>query len=373
MVAVESSQEIVSQMFQISQSAQFPWLFLSIICISISFMLVAIIYMLGRVFESDRLRKWAHAEFLTALSTLIIIGLFVTFMLAVSNMVYNLSMEITKTTDPALYVQIQRDIAEGSLSMDTAHFLLAHSYVDSVRKCTSLMYVINFCTALVVEPFAWYDDLNTNFLSVPLFAVRNTARSLNNTFTYLLYTTYIQKHFLFFAQQVSLAIFLPLGILLRSMIFTRGAGNLFIALGLGLYFVYPVSYSLVLMVSNPPGTFESKCGVAGPAAEIDSTWSCDKAMLKSAAFSGISMFPIFSINMLGSLSPFLKLMTASIAMVPAATTYYNQMQPLVNEAIAYAMVYPLVIMAITLTFIKSFATFLGADAQNLVQGLFKIL
>jgi hypothetical protein len=373
MVIEQSSQEIVTQMFQISQASPFPWLVISMICISISFMLVAIIYMLGRVFESDRLKKWAHAEFLTALSTLIIIGLFVTFMLAVSNMVYKLSMEITKTTDPALYVQIQRDIDEGKLSLDTAHFLPAHNYIDGVRKCTSLMYVTNFCTALVVEPFAWYEGLNTDLLSVPLFAVRNTARSLNNTFTYLLYTTYLQKHILFFAQQVSLAVFLPLGILLRSMLFTRGAGNLFIALGLGLYFIYPVSYSVVLMVSNPPGTFESKCGVSGPADEIGLGWSCTKAIGKTAAFSAVSLFPVFSISMFGSLSPFLKLMTASTVMVPAAVTYYNQMQPLINEAIAYAMVYPLVVMAITLTFIKSFATFLGADAQNLVQGLFKIL
>ena len=373
---VESSLQILEQIWQVSQTSQstaFPWLVLISVCISMSFALVAIVYMLGRVFESDRLKKFAQAELLTAIATVIIVGLFITLMISISNIVSSLSMEITKSTDPALYIQLQREISEGKISPDTAHFYPAHNYVDSVKKCVSQMYVINLCSAMVTEPLA-YMTSKTELLSIPVFAARNTARTLDNTFTFLLYTMYMQKHMLFFAQQVCLAVFLPLGILLRSTPLSRGAGNLFIALGLGLYFVYPLSYSIVMMISVPPSQFENKCGVAGSAGDINPYLGCAGAFGKSALFSSLSIIPVFNLkDLIGGLSPILKFIAGASAITTSSLLYYNQIQPLVNEAITYAMVYPLVVMAITLTFIRSFAIFLGADAQDMVQGLLRII
>jgi hypothetical protein len=236
-MVVESSLQIIQEIWQVSQTSQastFPWVYLALICISISFALVAIVYMLGRVFESDRLKKFAKSELLTASATVIIVGLFITLMISISTMTNALSMEMTRTTDPALYVQLQREISDGKLSLDTAHFFPAHNYVNSVRKCVSQMYIVNFCSAMVSEPIRSMVP-NTDMTSIPVIAARNTARTMDSFLTFLLYATYLQKHLLLFIQQVSLVAFLPLGILLRTTPLTRGAGNLFIALGLGFY------------------------------------------------------------------------------------------------------------------------------------------
>ncbi len=94
-----------------------------------------------------------------------------------------------------------------------------------------------------------------------MFAV-NVLVAINSQYALVLY---IQKTFL--------AIFLPLGILLRSFYFTRSIGALFISLALSLYFVYPVVYILL-----DPGFAPSSTSEEEPAPSSVSSLGCVNTM-----------------------------------------------------------------------------------------------
>jgi hypothetical protein len=371
----------LEQMWQIT--APFPWQVIALIMVGVSFGLVAIVYMFGRMFDSDKLKKWAYGELLTTLATLIIIAIFVVFITIISNMVYSLSMEMTRINYPAYYVELQKQLSAKGVTEDVIHFLPAQNYVNGVEKCVRQLYIINLCTAHIVEPVGNAQGVKSNTVAIPILLIRNAVRTFALTTTYLSYATYIQKNMLLFVQQVALTVFLPIGIVLRTFPMSRGAGNLFIALGLGAYFVYPLSYSVMLMVSSPPAQFESKCGISTTSETLSDVGNCARALSQTAVFSSamnwkgiLSLFtpdPGTMVKKMLSLSSFWTLTAGAGVIGGSAWAFIEQSKPLIIEAVTYAVVFPFVIMAITYTFIKSFSTFLGADSQDLVQGLFRII
>jgi len=276
-----------------------------------------------------------------------------------------------------MYVDIQRQIAAGNVTADMAHFIPAHNYLNSLIKCGRYLYVLNLCSAMITQPIAYltgYSDVGTSLAAV---TAANTSRTLVGTVTFLLYTASVQKHLLFFAQQVALVIFLPLGIVLRTFPLTRGAGNLFIALSIGAYFIFPLSYSMVMILAAPSAQLEQKCGISDPKASaiLDMpSVGCAGAMGTSAAFSALPLlYDIKGLQDILRFTAFQKFLIGSATLGPAALGFFEQIKPILVETIIYGMIYPFVIMAMTLTFIKSFATFLGADAQDMVQGLFRMI
>ena len=72
-----------------------------------------------------------------------------------------------------------------------------------------------------------------------------SRRIINNLCTSLLVSLNAQSFLLSYIQINMLHVFLPLGIILRSFKFTRGVGALFIALAIGLYFIFPVIFVLL--------------------------------------------------------------------------------------------------------------------------------
>jgi len=385
MVDVVSPLAGLEQLWAINNNS-FPWQILALILIGISFSVVAIAYMLGRMFDSDRLKKWAYGEFMTALATLILIGMFITFASIISQIVFSLSMELTRINYPAYYIELNDALSAKSITQDVVQFLPAQSYVNSVEKCVRQLYIINFCSALVAEPIGTSGGTDRVLPAVPSLAIRNAVRTFGLTTTYLSYATYIQKNMLLFIQQVALTIFLPLGIVLRTFPMTRGAGNLFIALSLGTYFVYPLSYSIMLMLSSPPAQFQNKCGITAAADTISDTGNCVRAMGQTAVFSAATLKWSSLLNLFSSKSAtsvFGKIFSlssipifataASAPAIGAVWSFIEQSSSLIVESFTYAVVYPFVILAVVLTFVKAFSTFLGADAQDLVQGLFRIV
>jgi hypothetical protein len=265
------------------------------------------------------------------------------------------------------------------VTADIAHFIPAHNYLNSLIKCGRYLYVVNLCSAMITQPIAYLTGYSDAGLSLAAVTAANTSRTLVGTITFLLYTASVQKHLLFFAQQVALAIFLPLGIVLRTFPLTRGAGNLFIALSIGAYFIFPLSYSMVMILAAPAAQLEQKCGISDPKAlaVLDApTVGCAGALGTSAAFSALPLLYDMQITGLKDIlkfTSFQKLLIGSASLGPASLGFFEHIKPILVETIIYGMIYPFVIMAMTLTFVKTFATFLGADAQDMVQGLFSII
>lgn len=374
----------LEQMWQIT--APFPWQVVALVMIGLSFSLVAIAYMLGRLFDSDRLKKWAYGEFLTTLATLVIVAMLITFVTMISNAVFKLSMEIMRLSSPAYYDVIQKELTAKGVTQDVIHFFPAQQYLNSMGRCVRQLYVINICSALIIEPMAdMAEDLSgsaTIGAALPTVVVRNALRTFATTLTFLQYATYLQKNLLLMIQQIALVVFLPVGIVLRTFPLTRGAGNLFMALSIGAYFVYPLSYSMLLILSSPPADFENRCGVSVEGEALSPLGGCGRAIGQSAILASVLLVPTFGIDKLLSAAGIGKFFTLSglqglsigvgVA-APAIYAFIDQIKPLLIEVVVYAIVYPFIVMAVTLTFIKSFATFLGADAQDMVEGLIRII
>ena len=381
---VSSPLEELSQMWSIQ--AAFPWQVIALIMVGLSFAIVAIIYMLARIFNSDRLKKIAYSEFLTALGTLIIVGMLIGLITIISNITFNLSMEMARINSPAYYELLKQELGQHTITQDIVHFFPAQHYVNSISRCVRQLYIINFCSGLIIEPMAEMAESITGSdkigAALPVVVVRNMLRTYATTLTTLLYTTYIQKHLLLLIQQVALTIFLPIGIVLRAFPLTRGAGNTFIALSIGAYFVYPLGYSILLMISTTPEGFQNKCGVSVQQGVPSPAEGCVAAFGKSTLLSSALLVPTLGLDKLLSATGIGKFFTLSglrgLAIgtavgLPAILSFVNQIQPLIVEVLIYTVVQPFIVVAVTLTFVKSFATFLGADVQDMVQGLIRII
>ena len=78
-----------------------------------------------------------------------------------------------------------------------------------------------------------------------LYKSTETTRITNNLATVMLIGLNAQSSLLQYLQINMLHVFIPVGILLRSFYFTRGPGALMIALGIGMYFIFPIFFVLL--------------------------------------------------------------------------------------------------------------------------------
>jgi hypothetical protein len=131
-----------------------------------------------------------------------------------------------------------------------------------------------------------------------------------------------------------------------------------IAVAMGLYFVYPVTYGILLVLSRPSNTFDTSCGITG-ITQIDSSGSLPCGDLL-ADFSRIK----------GAITGYL---VKADEGANSAMTALTDMQRLISDMVMYAAIYPFVVAVIVYTFIKSFATFLNVEAQEFAQGLVRLL
>jgi hypothetical protein len=154
---------------------------------------------------------------------------------------------------------------------------------------------------------------------------------------------YFQRHLLLFIEDNMFTFFLPLGILLRVLPYTRGAGGVIMSVALGLFLVYPLMYAVFLGVMPRPA-----CSVVAPVVHdyeaSDTVWAALSMafMDSSKSFMAIQGFT-------GNILDEIRLIFIS------------------------SIVFPLVNITITLTFIRSSMQFLGADVAEMGQGIIKII
>ncbi|MEM2174420.1 MAG: hypothetical protein QXI58_02200 [Candidatus Micrarchaeia archaeon] len=342
----------------------FPWQIISIILVSISFAFSAIAYMLYKIFGTEGLRRFANSEFLAALSTLIIVASIVVFISILEEKVVNLAIETAKVSNPSIAAELNKLPKE----MKTV-FSYPLTYLEDVINCARVTWARIVCADILVDMGIGQKGLAAG----PLLGIRNSLYEANSSVSYLLFLLYLQYHLLIFSQQTMLTIFLPIGILCRIFPLTRGIGNVFIAVAIGFYFVLPLSYYLVLGGLYAPD-IETKC--AFRAAEINYNWECAKIFAGSAALSflpslaaewGKAQFPgVFS-------SDIARIGGVAAASVPALLYFRDEVVSIIAELNMFAIIYPFAAVAITLTFIRSFAILLGTRAEDLVQGILKLI
>ena len=142
-----------------------------------------------------------------------------------------------------------------------------------------------------------------------------------------------------------LAIFLPIGILLRAIPLTRGAGGLFIAAALGFYFLLPA----FIVVMDP--TYVR--GESPPSGGVESPMVFNSCY---PGFSGVSTLMEEVEQGASGNSAQLDLFTSQIAQITVGTMFY-----------------PFIALALTLIFVRTAAPILGGDAGELTRMVSKVL
>jgi hypothetical protein len=332
------AQELSTRWF----STDIPWEVLALIAVLISFSFSAISYMIAKLFQSEDIEKLAKAEFMYAVSTVILIA----FLIIIVDIL------ATKSSELVLILSRNNQNLYNLISSNPSPFIATEYYLNASLFCLISRYQEAFC--LDIGPATASSILSTSW--------HNALVRVMSDFTYLIYLFFFQKNLLSFINDTMLVIVLPIGIVIRGFPFVRSVGNTLIAVAIGLYFVYPISYSLLMAILSQSNIVTSNCFINY------------NVITFYAAISNYASLPC--------LSPILKevVQDASLFYTKAKSQDYNLIsafvdtsKQLIGEIIMFAVVFPFVAATLTYTFIKSFAVFLNVDAQDMLEGLVKLI
>jgi len=323
-------------------STDIPWQILAMIAVLFSFSFSAISYMFGKLFQLSDLEKLAKSEFIYAISSLLIVVFLITIVdvLAVKSASFILTVA---QNDINLY---------NFVSNNPSPFIATEYYLNASLSCFILRYQEAFCLDIFPAMTA-----ETNLISN---AIHNSLVRLMSDFAYLTYTFFFQKNLLLLIQQTMLTIFLPVGVVLRGFPFVRSIGNTFIAVAIGLYFVYPITYLILIALFNYSSISQSFCfayyNIETTQNQYTISIPCVTGLIKdviahSAQFISNSYSPDYNI----------------------ISAFTSTVQQFIGEMMILGVVFPIISATLTYTFIRSFAVFLNVDVGDLMEGLFKLI
>ncbi|MBI5158537.1 hypothetical protein HY992_00265 [Candidatus Micrarchaeota archaeon] len=190
----------------------------------IVFFVIAIAYALGEGLHKPEWVAWAKTELWLVLAGLLMLGM-VTFIATLS---CSVSMSIAgddpyKIADKYLTGLVSTKMIPAVLSFFDKSF--------SAQKASSILIGVTSCmVGICFSPFAGYSGLSYNMDTLAGLVTPITASLL------------FQKLALQFIQQTMFLYVLPIGFLLRVFPYTRDAGAMLIALAMGFYIVFPLTY-----------------------------------------------------------------------------------------------------------------------------------
>jgi hypothetical protein len=168
-----------------------------------------------------------------------------------------------------------------------------------------------------------------------------------NELAWLVIFLYTQIAVLKFIETSMFTLFLPVGIILRAFPPTRGSGAVLVAIAIGFYFVYPLTYT-ILYIGTPP-VIEG-CNV--------------KAVLDSTAIQ--KQCPLD----LGSTS---QLVASSADLAATLDAAVPQLQAGMSSLRFAAFIYMLISLGVTFIFVRSLSSILGADISEIGRTMLRML
>ena len=320
----------------------YNWEGMAISAVLASFFIVALGYMIGMAFNHAGIKKWVKGESYQVLANaLLVVGLIAFVNIALGAM-------STVTADIAVSAGWNYD---GSTQAFDNPFALAEIFIDENLECLKTWYLRLFIADSFVEPVSdmtvdiagGTGGLSLGFVLGPVVSALYFA---SHNVVFLLLANYFQRHLLIFIFQTMFPVFLPLGVLLRIFPVTRGYGGFLIAMALGLYIVYPVSYS-ALMLTTRQVDFE-QCRLSISENEMRGIQITDKAS-----------FTYFK--------------SRSDRVLDVVHSDLNLFQNAFMFFVYRSFIFPLVALTLVFTFVRASAAFFGADIAEMSRGLIKLI
>jgi hypothetical protein len=239
------------------------WLPMSILAVMIAIIIHSALIMFAKGFNIPELEKYAQSEILQAAAT----AMMAIFLVGMVTGISDFSVSLLGQESTVLC----KGKAEQILKTGENETMVFKNTLDIVRcrvqeKAIAIAEVQDRLTT-GADVWGKFTALN---LGLSLFGVTffkgdwvgslyqetEIIRITNNLATVLLVGMNAVSFLALYIKNTMLSLFIPVGILLRSFHFTRGAGALFIAIGIGLYFIFPILYILLdpgfVKVDTPP-------------------------------------------------------------------------------------------------------------------------
>ncbi len=322
------------------------WTGIAISAIFVCVLFNALLYMAGMGLESEHLKQYARSEFLqvTASSMMIFFAVALLYNLSGSSafdLIGNVLGTGRSTIDCAAVSGGKFGIWDANPPFGAGPIgafkckvqekidALDRAYNNVVASNRGVEKAASFCLSFFGVPVYcgdWDQTLHNEVESAHLVATKITSLLISLHAQYSL-AEYVQKNML--------TVFLPFGLLLRILPISRGVGGLFIAIAVGLFFVWPTFFVLTdpTFVKQDAQAQDLQQGVCFTGFKGSTT------ILAAALFGG---------GRTDTLS------TASGA-------------DLVFQITIATLFYPFVSLALTLMFIRATAPLLGGDLGELMK------
>ncbi|MEM4389378.1 MAG: hypothetical protein QXG98_01830 [Candidatus Micrarchaeia archaeon] len=332
----------------------YGWLEVAMLALLTAFLSVALAYMLAIGFNLPNLRRWAKAEFYQAAASAMLVALVFTFvegtdLLTGESLKYSAGIQLLQKNTELFAGDI---VAPGQRGR-VRPFNVVYAHVTNMINCAREKYLNalgetqwrEWLTQIVITLSIYKIDLVIPFqlLLWPLYTNIVENHVLANSLVWTLMALYFQQSFLQWVETSMLTVFFPLGIILRILPITRGAGAVLIAISLGLYIVYPLLFILIATAVTPPsGCARTEITLEQPPEICVSDPSSFVQFLKAAAQS-------------------------------RGTLYSGQEASMMAQLTMYAFFYPLVMILIVVIFVRTASSFLGAEITEVGRGLFRLI
>lgn len=310
------------------------------------FIIYTIVYMIARGFKSEALEKIAVSEMLHAIFSIIlavsIISILSTaFTFAINNIIGSGSSLVCDAygkisiTDAGPIEAIRCKLSEKAS-------ILSNLYEEVYRNSRESFNEFYASWGLLGIPiyyqcsYIWQSEPGTCYKEMENY------RFLNSVITTLLIGLNGYLAAIDYVANNMLSMFLPIGLVLRAIPFTRGIGAFFISLAIGLYIIYPILF----FITDP--TFVKIKAQSYPELtkdEIGWPWPSFKGAVAMA-----------------TLGP----------QLPTATRAYNMVSiPHTGEALAslyyFFIIHPIVILSITVVIMRYLTYLFGGEGQELYR------
>ncbi len=320
------------------------WLPLSILAVLVAVFVHSLILMFARAFYMKELESFAISEILQAGAT----AFMAIFLVVMVSSALQIASNVIAGSVSCQGTSI--NIAPGVGVMDDAYSAIQCRLQSEAQSVAAIQATVldgaggdfaalNLAMSLFGITFFKGDWIGS------LYKKTETERITNNLATVMLIGLDAQYMLVDYLRNNMLDVFIPVGILLRSFYFTRGPGALFIALGVGMYFIFPVFFVLL-----DPGFTAAPPSPSAPTSSY--TPYCYATMT-----TAVSVITSLEASGLGS--------TAGISL----ETSRNDLV----DAYIGLMLHPLVSLFLTLVFVRYMMTVLGGDTYELTKMVSKVI
>ena len=344
-----------------SNGAVSPWFIIAMTAALISFLGAGLVFVIGKSFGIEQVKRAGNAELWQAIASMILIAM----LFGAQAFEYTLVEQLETMSGVAGAAIVKPELFQGgqaTASIKVNPFEVSYAFLRKVSDCLAtqaatinqaanpLEFIVNMRLGLVIKipyiaptgtPFEPFQFIPSN--------IRKVARYEYDAdeIVWLSIFTYLQIAFLKFIETSMFTLFLPIGVILRAFPPTRGAGAVMMALAIGFYMVYPLTYALLYMGTPPT--------LSGCSLKVDETASFKTDTCPLAAGSAAT-----TIGNAQTTSASLEMAMPKIESGVTSIKYVGY-------------VYLLVSLGVTFIFIRSASGILGADISEVGRSMFRMM